>query len=1282
MPNLLLRLGVDGLGQFHASLLAAGADVERFGKITQGALFTTAQSSRKFQHDLGIGMVATGAVVAAGFAVATKSAIDFEKAMRNVQTIATLPDKLGNQVALTESQFQDLSKSVVQLSTTVPQSAEVLAKALYDIVSVGFQGAAAMSVLRASAVAASAGLTDAQTAAAGITTVLNAYGKSGFEAAKVSSILFEAVNVGGFSFEGLTQNLGQFVGIAAQAKIPIEAVSAALATISLAGNDASESSVQLNRVIQAFIAPSAEMAQEMHILGISVADLSDPAVGLEGVFKKLQSAVGGNIEALHTLFPEMRAFRGAAALMIDGGAQMNKIFGDFADPAQVAIAASNAFNEQAKGTAFQLGIAGNEVKAVGIELGDRFAPAVAGTAKLVGGFATGIAGLPGPVKDLGTGVLILGGGIALVGGAALLSVPKFLAMKAAIQGVVLTEEEAAVTGAAMFGPVAIGIAAVTAVLGFAAVATAKHGQAEHDAAAQTENYTQALLAQKNGIEDATAAQVQQDLVQKGVIDNAVKAGFSVKQIADLLVAANPAASGSAAAYKRTMDLISDGLNKIDSDTGKFTKTQIRMRDALIAIGDDSGVFVKMREANEAGLPAADRLYKAQQLNANAAADTKGAIDSETASMVAQQQAADALSSQIDAMVGTQKTVFDALGKLPGVDLSVKTSGSSSGSSESPERRALNIEKAVAAVAKATRDQAKAQQDLNDAQKNGTVQMAFARAERDLAAAYDGTLRATMSLKSAEQALEDQRRNAASGRTAAEASIAVQRATAAASDANDSVVKAQQDLNDAMDHGSDADIVKAQRSLVEARNAMREATWGAQDAQLALTRAQGDGGTISQNLQKAELDVNDAQRGLAESADSVATAQQGVTQAMRDAANNQAVVDATQTLTEANFSLRDAVLGVADATKQTGSASSSAGSGFDALTLSIGDAEAAMSKNTTSILNYSKNLLKIKDVYGPAAEAAIASLGINASKDVQAMADDIDKNMYASGQGVKHTFDGFATAAERSAIATSKAFNAAISAGFGGSVPILNQYLLAMAQQTGISVADIEASLRQMGIAFEEVATGTFQITGNEKAGFTVTGTNTLGERTTAHVLAEGDIANGHHPEIARGGAMRVWAEPETMGESYIPHANDHRRPRAINLWEQTGRVLGVYAQGGVNWSSVRPSPHMFDSAPLARLRAPAYSAAMATWQMRGAKLAGYGIKTYAEGGMTPYKGGGGGRGNSSTLVNVAAGAVKVDVRVAADADKNSVRSIVEGAVMPAFDKLMERMTDEMVARGS
>lgn len=64
----------------------------------------------------------------------------------------------------------------------------------------------------------------------------------------------------------------------------------------------------------------------------------------------------------------------------------------------------------------------------------------------------------------------------------------------------------------------------------------------------------------------------------------------------------------------------------------------------------------------------------------------------------------------------------------------------------------------------------------------------------------------------------------------------------------------------------------------------------------------------------------------------------------------------------------------------------------------------------------------------------------------------------------------------------------------------------------------------------------------------------------AHGNVIESYANGGHREqhvaqMARAGAYRVWAEPETGGESYIPHALE-KRARSEQLMAETASILG------------------------------------------------------------------------------------------------------------------------------
>lgn len=55
---------------------------------------------------------------------------------------------------------------------------------------------------------------------------------------------------------------------------------------------------------------------------------------------------------------------------------------------------------------------------------------------------------------------------------------------------------------------------------------------------------------------------------------------------------------------------------------------------------------------------------------------------------------------------------------------------------------------------------------------------------------------------------------------------------------------------------------------------------------------------------------------------------------------------------------------------------------------------------------------------------------------------------------------------------------------------------------------------------------------------------------------------------APASTYRIFAEDTTGGESYIPLAAS-KRSRSISIWEQTGRLLGVYNDGGINGASTR-----------------------------------------------------------------------------------------------------------------
>lgn len=77
-------------------------------------------------------------------------------------------------------------------------------------------------------------------------------------------------------------------------------------------------------------------------------------------------------------------------------------------------------------------------------------------------------------------------------------------------------------------------------------------------------------------------------------------------------------------------------------------------------------------------------------------------------------------------------------------------------------------------------------------------------------------------------------------------------------------------------------------------------------------------------------------------------------------------------------------------------------------------------------------------------------------------------------------------------------------------------------------------------------------------------------------MATGGFLEDHRAQIAPAGTWRVWAEPETGGEAYIPLA-PAKRERSMRIWEETGRRLGAlerFAHGGFSdrgFGGVKPN---------------------------------------------------------------------------------------------------------------
>lgn len=237
------------------ALLKIGVDADDLDRDMQKAV-------KKLKGQIkvvGVAMTAMGTAIVAGFALAVKSAVEFETAMREVNTM----------IGLSQAEFEAFSKEVDDLATDLGIDAVEAAEALYQAISAGIPKENVLEFLQIATKAAIGGVTDTKTAVDGLTTVINAFKLPISDAQKVADIMFTTVKGGKTTFEELSAAMFNVAPIAAAAGISFEEVSAAIATMTKQGVPTKIATTQLRAAMQQLLKPTAEMIKLSEELGIS-----------------------------------------------------------------------------------------------------------------------------------------------------------------------------------------------------------------------------------------------------------------------------------------------------------------------------------------------------------------------------------------------------------------------------------------------------------------------------------------------------------------------------------------------------------------------------------------------------------------------------------------------------------------------------------------------------------------------------------------------------------------------------------------------------------------------------------------------------------------------------------------------------------------------------------------------------------------------------------------------------------------------------------------------------
>lgn len=338
---LYFATGIDNSGLYSGRQEAMGIIKAMAGEITAFDVFG------------GIGISAGIA-----FTQAAKEAYNFEKQFQqSMKEVATLSSGI-------KGSLTDFMNSVIDMTREVPVGAVESAKALYQIVSAGHDGADAMNILKVSAKAAIGGVTETATSADAITTILNAYKKGASEAESVSDMLFTTAKLGKTTMGELGRSIAQAAPIASSFGIDIEDVLAAVVSITKQGVPTAEAMTKIRAAI---------MGTANHL-----GDAAFSGRSFQEALQLIYNEANGSTTKMKELLGTDEALQ--AALMITGQNAIGAA-SDLEQMKNATGAAEAAFKEMASSAENQMKLLGNNITAVLRPLGQEILKEISSAAQ-------------------------------------------------------------------------------------------------------------------------------------------------------------------------------------------------------------------------------------------------------------------------------------------------------------------------------------------------------------------------------------------------------------------------------------------------------------------------------------------------------------------------------------------------------------------------------------------------------------------------------------------------------------------------------------------------------------------------------------------------------------------------------------------------------------------------------------------------------------------------------------------------------------------------------------
>jgi TP901 family phage tail tape measure protein len=380
-----------------------------------GRLGTSAKGTSAGFQQVGHASTLAGAGIAAGFGLAAKTAIDFEKQISGIGAVS----------GATSGELEALRKKALQIGADTTFSATQAASAMEELAKAGIpldgilNGAADATV----ALAAAGGV-ELPAAASLAADAMNSFGLSAQEMPHIADLIAGAANASSIDVGDFGQALKQAGAVAKLAGLSFDDTAVAIALMGKAGIKGSDAGTSLKTMLSNLQPVTTKQIELFKQLGLVTADGSNKFFDQQGKVKSLadisqilQNATKGMTNQQKSMALEMifgsDAIRAAAVLTGEGKKGFNDMAAAMGKVTAEDVAAKRLDNtagaiEQLKGSA----------ETAAISLGTLLLPALTKIAKTLTNAANWFNGLSPGTKSLVTNIGLAVASVLLFAGAA------------------------------------------------------------------------------------------------------------------------------------------------------------------------------------------------------------------------------------------------------------------------------------------------------------------------------------------------------------------------------------------------------------------------------------------------------------------------------------------------------------------------------------------------------------------------------------------------------------------------------------------------------------------------------------------------------------------------------------------------------------------------------------------------------------------------------------------------------------------------------------------------